>query len=74
MHCYLRELVLPFPQVGLAVGDIDAIRKTSHLRRIAAQINFLQEVESRYPLFITRWLYRPELVEQPNATPMVRWK
>ena len=61
-------------QVGLAVGDIEAIRKTSNLRRKAAMIDFLKETESRYPAFVTQWLYKAQCEEKPNCKVLNRLK
>ena len=54
-------------KVGLAVGDIDAIQQNATLKRLAMQVEFVAEIEDRYPRFITRRLYRPTLVFKPNT-------
>ena len=56
----------PFPQVGLAVGDIDAIQKSAFIRKEAKKISFLLEIETKFPKFITRRLYKPIVVVRPN--------
>ena len=53
-------------QVGLAVGDIEAIRKTAYIRILQQQVEILHAMELNYPNFIQRWAYRKELTEYPN--------
>ena len=59
-------------QVGLAVGDIDAIQQNATLKRLAMQVEFVSEIEESYPRFITRRVYHPTLVIKPNRP--TRWK
>lgn len=55
-----------YMQVGLAVGDIDAIQHNATLKRLAMQVEFVAEIEESYPRFITRRVYHPNLVFRPN--------
>ena len=50
-------------QVGLAVGDIEAIRKTAFLSNKARKIDFVTEFEDSLPECIARRLYRPQVCE-----------
>ena len=67
-------LLCAFVQIGLAVGDIELIRKTADMRKIAGQIEFLKEVESRYPRIFARWFYIPDLTDKPNRRTSSRLK
>ena len=68
-HLNHVRILCPFGrQVGLAVGDIDAIRKTAYMRKKAIQIQLVADVENKYPRFITRRLYKPMVVYQPNKS------
>ena len=49
------------------MGDIDAIRQNATLKRLAMQVEFVAEVEDRYPRVITRRVYQPTLVFRPNC-------
>ena len=46
-------------QIGLAVGDIEAIQKTAYLRNKGKQITFIADVERKFPKFFTRRMYTP---------------
>ena len=57
-----------FPQkVGLAVGDIDSVRRNATLQRMAMQVAFVAEVENKYPRMITRRIYKPSIEIKPNV-------
>jgi len=44
-------------QIGLAVGDIEAIQKTAFLRNKGRQITFIADIERKFPKFFTRRMY-----------------
>ena len=57
-----------FPQkVGLAVGDIDSVRRNATLQRMAMQVAFVAEVGNKYPRMITRRIYKPSIEIKPNV-------
>lgn len=70
----LVTMVLPSPQwdvqgvlqVGLAVGDIDQMKKFATVRRLAMQIEYQIEIEEAYPSFIINRVYQEVYVEKPN--------
>ena len=49
------------------MGDIDAIRQNATLKRLAMQVEFVAEVEDKYPRFITRGVYQSTHVFRPNS-------
>lgn len=53
-------------QVGLAVGDIDQMKKFATVRRLAMQIEYQIEIEEAYPSFIINRGYQEVYVEKPN--------
>lgn len=48
-------------QVGLAVGDIETVQKNAFLRYKGKVVDFVTGIERKFPKWITRRLYRPEL-------------
>ena len=55
-----------FLQVGLAVGDIEAVRKTAYIRILKQQVDLLHDMERNYPYFIQKRAYTAKLVVFPN--------
>ena len=53
-------------QVGLAVGDIDAIRRNAAFKRMAMQVMYIAKVENSFPRCISRRFRHPEVTLQPN--------
>ena len=49
-------------QVGLAVGDIESVQRYAYLRNKGKFVDFVYGVERRFPKFITRYFYKPQLV------------
>ena len=49
------------------MGDIDAIRQNAAFKRLAMRVEFIAEVENRFPRFIARRVYHPEVVLRPNG-------
>ncbi|XP_048577386.1 transient receptor potential cation channel subfamily A member 1 isoform X2 [Nematostella vectensis] len=52
--------------VGLAVGDIDAIQKTASFSRLKDQVNYVTDIQRRYPLKMIRMLYKEKIDVRPN--------
>ncbi|XP_031557741.1 transient receptor potential cation channel subfamily A member 1-like isoform X2 [Actinia tenebrosa] len=52
--------------VGLAVGDIEMVRRNAELKRLARQVKFVAQIEDKYPKFITRMIYKPRILVKPN--------
>ena len=50
----------------MAVGDIEAVRKTAYIRILKQQVDILQDMERNYPTFIIKRAYSAKLVEYPN--------
>ena len=48
------------------MGDINAIRQNAAFQRLAMQVEFIVEVENKFPRFIARRFYHPEVVLRPN--------
>lgn len=53
-------------QVGLAVGDTEAMKKFATVKRLAMQIEYQIEIEEAFPRFLTRAVYETVYVEKPN--------
>ena len=76
LPCKKSKLVLQFVgrwsrlhihlQVGLAVGDIDAIRRNAAFKRMAMQVMYIAKVENSFPRCISRRFRHPEVTLQPN--------
>ncbi|XP_048577879.1 transient receptor potential cation channel subfamily A member 1-like isoform X2 [Nematostella vectensis] len=68
--CFLLLIFLTIAlmnlMVGIAVGDIEAIRRDATLKRLAMQVEFVAEIEERYPRFIARIIYHQNLTLYPN--------
>ena len=59
-------------QVGLAVGDIETMRKQATIKRLGMQLEYLIEIEESYPKFIIRAVYQVVHVEKPNKKHRLR--
>jgi len=53
-------------KVGLAVCDIDTVQREATLQSQAMQVEFVGQLEEKYPRFITRLVYKKSFVEYPN--------
>jgi len=62
----LMPIILMNLLVGLAVGDIEAVRKTAYTRILKQQVEILQDMERNYPNFIRRWAHTRTLIVYPN--------
>lgn len=64
---FVMSIILMNLLVGLAVGDIDSVRRNATLQRMAMQVAFVAEVENKYPRMITRRIYKPSIEIKPNV-------
>jgi transient receptor potential cation channel subfamily A protein 1 len=64
----LMPILLMNLLIGLAVGDIEAVRRNAQLKRMAMQVELHTELERKLPEFILQKVYTDELVEYPNKT------
>jgi len=76
---FLFILMMPIALVnlliGLAVGDIETIQKTAFLRNKGRQINFIADIERKFPKFFTRRMYLPtEIVRARRRNQKTFWK
>ncbi|XP_015766930.1 PREDICTED: transient receptor potential cation channel subfamily A member 1-like [Acropora digitifera] len=60
--------------IGLAVGDIDTIRKTAALERYTSQVEHLSQLERAIPNFILKKVQVTEHVEYPNKPKNLKTK
>ena len=60
-----------FPQVGLAVGDTEKMKKLATIKRLALQIEYHIEIEDSYPGFITQAVYEEVYDDKPNKRSML---
>ncbi|KAJ7385742.1 hypothetical protein OS493_013775 [Desmophyllum pertusum] len=60
------SIVLVNLLVGLAVGDIESIRRTASLRTLIDQALLVDGIMKSYPRFILRRMYRCSLEIKPN--------
>lgn len=64
----LMPILLMNLLIGLAVGDIESVRRNAQLKRLAMQVVLHTELERKLP---RRWLEKvdkTELIEYPNET------
>ena len=59
-----------FPQVGLAVGDTEKMKKLATIKRLALQIEYHIEIEESFPVFLTRTFYEKVYDDKPNKQPV----
>jgi len=52
--------------VGLAVGDIDSIQRNANLRRLAMQVEFVADIDQRFPCWLRERFQKSELVVKPH--------
>ena len=61
-----------FPQVGLAVGDIESIQRTASLRTLIDDAIVVEGIMKSYPKFILRRVHRRFLELKPNRNTMFK--
>ncbi|XP_034255303.1 transient receptor potential cation channel subfamily A member 1 [Thrips palmi] len=52
--------------IGLAVGDIESVRRNAQLKRLAMQVVLHTELERKLPRFMLEKVDKMELIEYPN--------
>ncbi|XP_065826126.1 transient receptor potential cation channel subfamily A member 1-like isoform X2 [Oscarella lobularis] len=53
--------------IGLAVGDIEGVRKNAELKRLAMQVEFHSSLESKLPRKVRKKVCHDEFLSYPNA-------
>ncbi|CAK1554642.1 unnamed protein product [Leptosia nina] len=53
--------------IGLAVGDIESVRRNAQLKRLAMQVVLHTELERKLPAFILEKVDKNEVIEYPNT-------
>ncbi|KER20575.1 hypothetical protein T265_10898 [Opisthorchis viverrini] len=85
---YIPELTFPFfalfvflvpislmnLMIGLAVGDIDKVRRSATQQLIAQQVYWLETLEARCPMWLYRRIYVPFWIRRPAATIKKRFR
>ncbi|XP_026481141.1 transient receptor potential cation channel subfamily A member 1-like [Ctenocephalides felis] len=64
----LMPILLMNLLIGLAVGDIESVRRNAQLKRLAMQVVLHTELESKLPQILLEKLDKIELIEYPNDT------
>lgn len=54
--------------IGLAVGDIESVRRNAQLKRLAMQVVLHTELEQKLPHVWLEKVDKLELIEYPNET------
>ncbi|XP_031564754.1 transient receptor potential cation channel subfamily A member 1-like [Actinia tenebrosa] len=65
-YCFMMPIIFLNLLIGLAVGDIDSIRKTAAMERYTSQVEHLSQLERALPTFILSKAQIMEYVEHPN--------
>ncbi|GAB6022301.1 hypothetical protein CHUAL_006422 [Chamberlinius hualienensis] len=53
--------------IGLAVGDIESVRRNAYLKRLAMQVDLHTELEKKIPKVILNRIDKEEITEYPNS-------
>ncbi|XP_063219628.1 transient receptor potential cation channel subfamily A member 1 isoform X1 [Bacillus rossius redtenbacheri] len=64
----LMPILLMNLLIGLAVGDIESVRRNAQLKRLAMQVVLHTELERKLPRFLLEKVDKQELIEYPNET------
>lgn len=64
----LMPILLMNLLIGLAVGDIESVRRNAQLKRLAMQVVLHTELERKLPRFLLDRVDKRELIEYPNDT------
>ncbi|XP_050517339.1 transient receptor potential cation channel subfamily A member 1 isoform X1 [Diabrotica virgifera virgifera] len=62
----LMPILLMNLLIGLAVGDIESVRRNAQLKRLAMQVVLHTELERKLPKFVLEKVDKMEIVEYPN--------
>lgn len=63
----LMPILLMNLLIGLAVGDIESVRRNAQLKRLAMQVVLHTELERKLPQMWLEKADRSELIEYPNT-------
>ncbi|XP_065649513.1 serine/threonine-protein phosphatase 6 regulatory ankyrin repeat subunit B-like isoform X2 [Hydra vulgaris] len=63
---FLGLYVVMFKELGLAVGDIEAVRKNAYLRVLQRKVYYLNILDQTYPKFIKKYVYQKTYKKKPN--------
>lgn len=64
----LMPILLMNLLIGLAVGDIESVRRNAQLKRLAMQVVLHTELERKLPQIWLEKVDKLELIEYPNET------
>jgi len=64
----LMPILLMNLLIGLAVGDIESVRRNAQLKRLAMQVVLHSELERKLPAFFLARVDKMELIEYPNES------
>ncbi|CAG9824314.1 unnamed protein product [Phaedon cochleariae] len=62
----LMPILLMNLLIGLAVGDIESVRRNAQLKRLAMQVVLHTELERKLPQCLLQRVDKPEIIEYPN--------
>lgn len=62
----LMPILLMNLLIGLAVGDIESVRRNAQLKRLAMQVVLHTELERKLPQMWLEMVDKMELIEYPN--------
>ncbi|XP_071050717.1 transient receptor potential cation channel subfamily A member 1 isoform X2 [Onthophagus taurus] len=62
----LMPILLMNLLIGLAVGDIESVRRNAQLKRLAMQVILHSELERKLPRFLLEKVDKCEIIEYPN--------
>ncbi|KAL4717669.1 hypothetical protein ACJJTC_000818 [Scirpophaga incertulas] len=63
----LMPILLMNLLIGLAVGDIESVRRNAQLKRLAMQVVLHTELERKLPAILLEKVDKDELIEYPNS-------
>ncbi|XP_068620625.1 transient receptor potential cation channel subfamily A member 1 [Battus philenor] len=63
----LMPILLMNLLIGLAVGDIESVRRNAQLKRLAMQVVLHTELERKLPAMLLEKVDKDELIEYPNT-------
>ncbi|XP_052124275.1 transient receptor potential cation channel subfamily A member 1 isoform X3 [Frankliniella occidentalis] len=66
MFMVIMPILLMNLLIGLAVGDIESVRRNAQLKRLAMQVVLHTELERKLPHFMLEKVDKMELIEYPN--------
>ncbi|KAJ8922148.1 hypothetical protein NQ315_004083, partial [Exocentrus adspersus] len=64
----LMPILLMNLLIGLAVGDIESVRRNAQLKRLAMQVVLHTELERKLPTYLLERVDKIEIIEYPNDT------